>query len=241
MPPETQQQIEGQPPPQDSTGTLKDQAPKPEPTTEPAKDSATPKAGATLLTEPAPEGKTLLTEKDTAPTGAPEKYEDFKAPDGWADKGWELDKEILTEASPLFKELNLSQDQAQKLVDFYAQTSAKASEASANSVIQQNEEWVKAVKADPEIGPRLATVKATVSKAIDSLGPELGSAFREAMDYTGVGNHPAFIKAFYKLAQRLTEGSHVAGKGPSEHGQTNPARAPKSAASALYPNLPSAG
>ena len=237
MPPETQS--EGTPPPQTATGEIKDQSSilgtPPETTTPPPPKDSSPKETST------DEGKTLLTKKDEAPEGAPEKYETFKPPEGWSDKGWELDTAILDQAVPLFKELGLTQANAQKLVDFYATTSAKASEASTQAVIEQNDKWVAQVKADPEIGPRLNTVKATVAKAIDSLGPELGSAFREAMDYTGVGNHPAFIKAFYKLAQRLTEGSHVSGNGPAETGQTRPGSAPRSAAAALYPNLPSAG
>lgn len=235
MPPETQ--VDGNPPPQDPTGTLKDQSLGTTPTKEPGSEKETILGTKEGQTEA--DGKTLLTEKaKDAPAGAPEKYEDFKAPDGWSEKGWELDGDILKEATPLFKKLNLSQEQAQELVSFYATTSQKASEASTNGVLEQNEQWVAQVKADPEIGSKLPQVKATVSKAIDSLGPELSKSFREAMDFTGVGNHPGFIKAFYKLSQRLTEGGHVAGSAPSKLGQQRPGSAPESAAKALYPNLP---
>ena len=57
---------------------------------------------------------------------------------------------------------------------------------------------------------------------------------------TGAGDHPAFVKAFNKLAAFVTEGSHVSGKGPSDLGQQKPGAPTKpSAAQALYPNLPS--
>jgi hypothetical protein len=57
------------------------------------------------------------------------------------------------------------------------------------------------------------------------------------MDITGAGNNPAFIRAFFKLAQQVTEGRHVAGRGPSTAGQSNPSAAPRTAGEALYPNL----
>jgi len=46
--------------------------------------------------------------------GAPEKYADFEAPEGLT-----VDPKVIESAVPIFKELNLSQDQAQKLFDFY--------------------------------------------------------------------------------------------------------------------------
>ena len=59
------------------------------------------------------------------------------------------------------------------------------------------------------------------------------------MNFTGAGDHPAFLKAFHKLAQLVGEGTHVRGGNPSPHG--NPKSQPKSAAQIMYPNLPSAG
>ena len=48
--------------------------------------------------------------------GAPETYADFTVPEGST-----VSKEVIGEsATPLFRELGLSQDQAQKLVDFYS-------------------------------------------------------------------------------------------------------------------------
>lgn len=154
--------------------------------------------------------------------------------------GYELDKEVAKEASAIFKGMNLTQAQAQQLVDFYT---AKTSE-SANQPYQawqdMQEQWVKEVKNDPVMGHRLDEVKTTISKAIDGLGdPKLARDFREAMDYTGAGNNPSFIRAFWKLAQKVTEGGHVAGGGPSPAGQQQkPGQV--SAAGAMYPNLPRA-
>lgn len=209
-----------------STDTVKTE---PSPNSE---SSALPKSEGSEAATPK-EGETLLTKKDEAPV-VPEKYEPFKVPEGFT-----LDEAVSTEAGTIFKELGLSQDQGQKLVDFYTAKTVEAAQAPYKQWADTQEAWVKEVKADPEIGNKLPEVKATIAKAIDSLGPQLSGEFRSSMDYTGAGNNPAFIKAFYKFAQQLTEGSHVSGRGPSKFGQSSPGDKPTSAASAMFPNLPS--
>lgn len=178
-------------------------------------------------------GETLLTDKKDAPAGAPEKYEDFKVPEGYT-----LNGDDAKAATELFKEMNLNQDQAQKLVDFYSEKFVSAAKAPFNAYQNMRKEWQDAAKADPDIGSKLPQVKATVAKAIDALGDTgLAKDFREAMDLTGAGDHPAFIKTIYKLASLVAEGSLVTGGNPSPHGQTAPGK-PVSAAKAMYPNLP---
>lgn len=163
--------------------------------------------------------------------GAPDTYTDFKVADGY-----EIDPEALKEATPLFKELGLTQDGAQKLVDFYAKQSQLAADAPMKLWQDTQKDWVDKIKSDPEIGGKLDLVRQTVSKVVDSLDPALATEFRQAMDMTGAGNNPAFIKVFYSLAKQLTEGSFVKGGGPSSQGQGNEGR-PPTAAKALFPNL----
>ena len=214
------------------TGELKDQNSTVLSTETPA--SAKPEAAPA---EKPAEGATLLTEGDKpkeAATGAPEAYKDFTAPEGF-----EIDKEAIASALPIFKELNLPQEGAQKLVDLYATMSRQAAEAPMQLWKETQDKWVAEVKADPEIGGKLDQVKATVARAVDGLGdPKLAADFRAAMDYTGAGNNPAFIRTFYKLAQQLSEGRPVSGNGPSPLGQAAPGTKPRSIANALYPNNP---
>ena len=90
--------------------------------------------------------------------------------------------------------------------------------------------WAHAelLSSDPGYGDRLPSAPAQVRLE-----------FSGAMDLTGAGDHPAFVKALWKLSAYITEGSHVAGSGPSAHGQTAPGAATRpSAAKALYPNNP---
>ncbi|HEX4500622.1 MAG TPA: hypothetical protein VH187_05530 [Scandinavium sp.] len=170
------------------------------------------------------------------PAGAPESYEPFTVPEGYT-----LDEETIKEAGAIFKEYGLNQTQAQKLVDFHVKQSNEAFNAPYQAWNDMQAQWIKQVKSDPFLGPRLNQVTSAISKAIDlaSAGnPKLAEGFRQVMDSTGVGNHPDFIKLFYEMASRLTEGGHVAGKGPSPAGQRREGAMP-SAAQAMYPNLPS--
>jgi hypothetical protein len=167
--------------------------------------------------------------------GAPETYADYTVPDGYT-----LDKEVATEANGLFKGMNLNQEQAQQLVDFYTKHTSESANAPYQAWHNMQEQWVNEVKADPVLGPRLNEVKTTIGKAIDGLGDaRLAKEFRDAMDFTGAGNNPAFIRAFYRLAQKVTEGGHVAGNGPSAASQKQDQQR-MSAAGAMYPNLPRA-
>jgi len=210
--------------------------PQPVPPTPPTPPpSPAPEPEKSLLNQapPEPEKKSLLNELPvSAPEGAPEKYEAFTAPDGY-----ELDPGVVTEASTIFKEMGLTQKEAQQLVDFYAKKNLEAANAPVEFYKEMQDKWVAEIKADPEIGGKLDQVKTTVARAIDSLGdPKLANDFRAAMDMTGAGNNPAFIKAFYKLAQRVVEPSTPVSGSP--RGTTG---TPTSAASRLYPSLPSAG
>lgn len=173
-----------------------------------------PTAKLTLLNEPEP--------SETPPPEspkAPETYADFKLPEGV-----KLAPETLSKATELFKSLNLPQDAAQSLLDFHLDQ-VKAVETSADDTYRATvEEWGNQLKADPEIGGKLAEVKANLGKAYDAIieaaGPKAAEAralvneFKSVMDLTGAGNHPAFVKFFNRMAQRVIEPTHVAGKGP---------------------------
>lgn len=209
-----------QDPPKNPDGTLKAQS-----------DALSPEELAAAEAKKAESKDKSLLNDDKA-TGAPEKYEPFKVPEGFT-----LDETVATEAGTLFKELNLSQEAGQKLIDMYAAKTSEAAEAPYKAYTDMRKEWRDTINADPEIGHKIPEVKTTISRAIDAMGdPKLAQDFRSAMDLTGAGDNPAFIKAFYKLAQLVGEGKPVSGKGPSPHGQGNQA-APPSVAGAMYPNL----
>lgn len=228
----------GQPPAQASNGTLLNQATPPTQT-----DSSTTEVKPETNPETKPtteikleEGKTALNQKSEAPQGAPEKYTDFKLPEGV-----KLEPKVLEEATAVFKGLNLSQEAAQSLVDFHAKQIATAVDAPFKAVTDLKTNWESSLKStygkDIEPGGKVIT---SISRMIDTLPPTIASGFREAMDLTLAGSNPAFVAAFYELSQRLSEGKTVKGSGPSPGGQIAPNAAPKSIASAMYPHLKSA-
>ena len=184
------------------------------------------------------DGKSLANQKgeETPKEAVPETYEPFKVPDGFT-----LDEEVAKEAGALFKERGMTQEQAQKFVDFYVAKTNEAVNAPYEFWRQTQQDWIKQVRSDPFLGPRLNQVTNTISKAIDLVAkdnPKLAEGFRQVMDFTGAGNHPQFIRMFYEIASRLTEGGYVQGRGPSPAGQRREGER-VSAASAMYPNLPS--
>jgi len=120
------------------------------------------------------------------------------------------------------------QARGQKLIDLYTNAVKGIQEGQVNAWKTTNEGWVAQVKADPEIGgAKFAETKTTIARAIDSLGPELSVAFRQGLDATGAGNHPAIWKGLAKMAALLTEGGHVSG---------NPASGKPDLASTFFPN-----
>jgi len=172
------------------------------------------------------------------PAGAPEAYSDWKLPDGYA-----LDTGVSENGSKLFKELNLTQDQAQKLVDFYSEHAIKSSKETLDAWTATRKEWRDGIANDPQLGkltgsngnfgPDSALV-VTVNRALDGLqNPKLVSDFKDAMELTGAGDNPAFVKVLYALASKVTEGTTYARGEPSRAANARP-----TAGAALYPNLP---
>ena len=150
----------------------------------------------------------------------------------------ELDGEVSKEAGTIFKELNLTQDQGQRLVDFYTKQTKEAFEAPFKVWEDKQKEWAEAIQKDPEIGGKLDQVKTSVAKAINGLDQKLAADFRSALNYTGAGNNPAVIKALYAWAQKLTEGGPIRPGGPVEV-RANGAVSRPSIAAAMFPTLPS--
>lgn len=142
-------------------------------------------------------------EKEQKQEGAPEKYE-FKT-----GEGVELDTEALKDFEPVARELNLTNEQAQKLVDAYPKILAGVQQRQAEAWQAQTEQWAADVKADKEIGgDKLTANLSAAQRALEQFGdPEL----KEYLDSTGLGNHPALVKAFIKVGKAMSEDKVVTG------------------------------
>ncbi len=100
-------------------------------------------------------------------------------------------------------------------------------------------DWRKQVSNDPEMAGKLDKIQSDIGQFKATLDPKLRADFEEAMNLTGAGDHPAFVKTFWKMSQSFIEGKHVSGSGPSPNGQTAPNTPKPTLAQAMYPHLPS--
>lgn len=151
-----------------------------------------------------------------AAAGPPEKYE-LTPPDGFE----AIDTEVLAEAEPTLKELNLSNDQAQKLMPLAGQlvkkTLERAEAAITNRAVENRKTWAEAFEADPEIGGtnKDATI-AAAARAWDHYGIKQGEGIRQLLDESGLGNHPDMIRFVAGVGHDLAEGSFDRGGAASQ-------------------------
>lgn len=150
----------------------------------------------------------------------PDRY-DLKAPEGM-----ELDAALLEKASPLFRELRLTGDQAQKLSDLYADKLAETRRAQLDAWNGLLDGWRSAARADPEIGG--SKFDENVGAARDALARFGTAELRKALDQYGMGNHPEMIRFCYRVARALSEDRLVDGRPVG--GETDRART-------LYPGM----
>lgn len=192
-------------------------------TTDAAATVATTDAAATTpaADKPATEAEGKPADDKPVVEGAPEKYADFTAPEGAT-----LAPELVAEVGTLAKELNLSQDKAQKVVELASKLASQGTSAVTAEIKTVNDGWIAATKVDAEFGgDKLAASLATAKAAMEATcTPQL----RMLLDRSGLGNNAEVIRHFLKIAPAFAEDKHVTG-GKAPVGD-------RSAAKVLYPN-----
>lgn len=159
-----------------------------------------------------------------APKGAPEKYE-FTPPEGK-----EFDAEVIGQFSDIAKELNLSQEAAQKLVETMG---PKIAERQMAQIEMVRNEWAQQAQTDKEYGgEKLQENLAVAKKALDSFGtPEL----RALLNESGLGNNPEVIRFMFRAGKAISEDTYVG----NSTGAANKSSGPQdfnAKANALYSN-----
>lgn len=148
----------------------------------------------------------------------PVEYTDFTLPEGF-----HVEEGLMGEFKEVAKELNLSQENAQKLVDLQT----KFTLAQAKNWETVKSDWVKAAKSDGEIGGgKWDENVATARQAIDQFGSD---ELKAALDSTGVGNHPEFIRFAFRVGKALKEDGMLSG--------SNRGESPRDPAKILFPNM----
>lgn len=143
-------------------------------------------------------------------------------------EGSSLDASYLEQTKALAKELGLSQEAAQKLVERDSGLMSSAHERNMAKVRENTEQWAKDAQADKEIGGNNFQSSVTDAKtALDKFGtPE----FKNLLNQSGVGNHPELIRLLSRVGKAMREDKMVTTS-------SQPARAQKSFAEAFYPSM----
>ena len=133
--------------------------------------------------------------------GAPEEYGDFNAPEGI-----ELAGPVMDEFKGVAKELNLSQEQAQSLIDRVT----PAMQARAVENIQRvSREWAERSKNDAEIGgSNYQATQANVWRVISNFGRAAdGSIDPDVAEFINspMGNHPGALKLIARAGAKFGE------------------------------------
>jgi hypothetical protein len=158
--------------------------------------------------EPAP--TTPQAAADKAPeteTPEPVDYDSLTVPDEV-----EVDEEVFGEFKAFATERNLSKEDVQRLADLSIKMTVKQQELAR----QERAAWVEASKTDPEFGGEKFAENLAIAKvARDTFGsPEL----KAILDVTGIGNHPAVIRAFYRVGKQISEDGRLVTSGASPAG-----------------------
>jgi len=157
-------------------------------------------------------------EGDKPAEGAPDEYT-FEAPEGV-----EYDNELIDAVAPIMKELGLSQEQANKLVDKYTEFMSERGGDDEGMVADAREQWEKSLKEDEKFGgDNYEKNAAQVSQFIQATVPDdLKEDLISTLNETGLGSHPALVKYVHHLSKQFPTGEdNPAGGNPAPRGETS--------------------
>ena len=160
-----------------------------------------------------------------AETDAPIEYTDFNLPEGM-----QLDKDAMADFMPFAQKHKLSQEDAQAHVDIFAKGAERAVKANAKAWVDLKSGWNAEAKADKEIGGEHYDDSIRLSKVfIKAWTKHTGNEkFAEALNTTGFGDHPEFIRLLKWAGDIVDQDDYQFG------GSTG--GAPRTQAEIMYPN-----
>lgn len=165
---------------------------------------------------------------------APESYQPFVLPAEMQADDPQV-KAALDEAGGLFRELGLTQEQGQKLIDLHAKHwlggMLNQQELFEQELDRRVAQWGEQTRAHPEFGgARLNESLTSVRRAIAHLG---GEKLARALDQeTGLINHPEVFAAFARAGKLFAEDRFVGGSPAGGEPNT-----PSSMAARVYPGM----
>lgn len=118
----------------------------------------------------------------------------------------DYDAKVLSTYTDLAKELQLSPENAQKVLDQMAPAMKEAHETRLNAV---KADWLEQSKNDPEFGgAKLEQSLVTANKAFAALA---SPALQELLKDSGLANHPEMVRMFRKAGEMISTDRFVGG------------------------------
>jgi hypothetical protein len=142
-------------------------------------------------------------EETTEPAGAPEVYEAFNVPE----EGYTVSEEQHAAFSEVAKSLNLTQEQAQTLIDLDAKTKIAAAQQEKEAIKATQEQNIAENKKTH--GDKYPETIATAKKIYDSdLMPQ---GLRDTFKAAGFENNPDWLQFVANLGAKISEDVFVSG------------------------------
>lgn len=147
-------------------------------------------------------------------------------------EGVVLDDTLMGEFKSLAATAKLDPASAQPLMDLYV----KAMNQAQAQVAQEQGAWLAASNALPEFqGEMRKTSLATIGRAFDEYGT---AEVQQVFAASGVGNHPAVVSMFLKMARALGEGAPVLAGTPAAQGRNGRPAAGATPGQIMYGDSP---
>jgi hypothetical protein len=140
---------------------------------------------------------------DVEPAVVPEGKYEIKLPEGIT-----LDAATLDVFSPIFKDLGISNDGAQKLVDAYIPLVTSQVDKARQESLVEYKGIVDGWKSETmkELGAAAKQELAACGKALQKFGSK---ELREVLQETGLGNHKELVRFMAKIGKTISEDSVV--------------------------------
>lgn len=181
----------------------------------------------TLITEPKPEEKPAEEPKVEEPKEEAKEVVPLTAEDLTIPEGFEAIEPLRDDFLKILNDGELSgKDRANALLDLHVKTINAAQEADSKAFGDMQETWK--TEAKNEFGDKLQPTITSVAKLIDEYGSD---ELRNVFNFTGAGNNVHVIKFLGKIADTLTEGTHVGGAPRGELTEEDKARR-------IFPSMP---
>ena len=153
---------------------------------------------------------------------APDTYEDFSLPEGF-----EPNSDTIGEFKELAKELDLSQETAQKLIAMQIKVQTQFQEAQIAEWDKVQKKWEDSARNDKEYGGK--SFETNLGFAKTALDKFASDEFRETLEETGMGNHPELIRFLVNIGKGIGE-DDVMKDGTKPGGD-------KTASEIMFPNM----